>query len=229
MQGRVRCFYEEREFGFIEYNEKGAGPGIFDRSVFFSLAGVLESTPLRSGDYVDFEIETDQENRLRATNVQLTTDTTCQLAQTRRGEIKKIPSGKDFGFISYKQQFLFFHFSEVQPADDGLLYQPVVGCLVKFEIAKRHNKLAAIKVRILEWPEVTAPTFEENFAAAEELPLDVPEYTVPIPKLAEPSVLATATSKLTLKEIVLQRKLKKLAVCFKEAKDESSGFKRNYF
>jgi len=96
---------------------------------------------------------------------------------------------------------IWFSFEELQPLEDGLIYEPVPGCLVEFQIAIRRSNRTAANVSIVEWP-VHQQTIEEYFADAEDLPLDVPEPVA----VSQSSVLSPANRKLTLLEIRQRRK-----------------------
>jgi hypothetical protein len=71
---------------------------------------------------------------------------------------------------------------------------------VSFFLGRKTNQMIAAQVWIEEWP--SEPTFEEQFAASEELPLDVPEPVAVPPS----SVLAPATKNLSLIEIMNRRR-----------------------
>ena len=126
---------------------------------------------------------------------------------------------KKWGFISYSLngdvREIFFHISQIQVAEDGVKYEPVAGCVVDFVISLRRGSREEAKfIRIVEWPSQgdSNADIEDYFLSVPELAPSVSEPTVPLlnPKRpSQPSVLAPATSRLTLKEIVLQRKLKK--------------------
>jgi hypothetical protein len=76
---------------------------------------------------------------------------------------------------------------------------PCVGCTVSFFLGRKTNQQIAAQIWIEEWPEQL--TIEEQFAAAEELPIDVPK-----PVVAPQSVLAPETKNLSLLEIIQQRR-----------------------
>ena len=200
MEGRVKVFLTDRRFGFVEFCEPGAE--IVDQSIFFNGTGLVEN--VQSNDYVSFDIELDDERRPRATNVRRITDYAPVLGRRLHGTVAQFnDDGKHYGFIrnaddAGKRKRIFFHAAEVLPAEDGQTYEPIPGCTVEFEIGLRHEKPSAVGIVIVEWP---ALTFEERFAAAEELPLSVPE-----PVAVSSSVLSPATRHLSLQEIRKRRK-----------------------
>lgn len=71
---------------------------------------------------------------------------------------------------------IFVHISSVQPWQDGVTYPPVVGCEVRFREGWDRGRRLAVDVEILSWPELS---IEEQFLAAEELPIDEPAAPVP--------------------------------------------------
>jgi len=95
---------------------------------------------------------------------------------------------------------IWFSFEELQPLEDGLIYEPVPGCLVEFQIAIRRSNRTAANVSIVEWP-VHQQTIEEYFADAEDLPLDVPE-----PVVVPQSVLAPETKNVPIIELIRRRR-----------------------
>jgi len=204
MMGRCRVYFDDRQFGFLEYSTNGE---IFDESIFFS----GDACSVRSGDFVEFDVGRDFEGRPKAFNIQrISRDVAPTIARVLQGRVRFYRPEDCWGLINVstenENKRLFFHGSEVQPASDGLWYEPTRNCVVEFSIAKRNGKECAVDVRIIEWPE-SEPTFEEQFAAAEELPIDVPETVLsPIPNVVEPSVLAASTRKLSLIEIINRRR-----------------------
>jgi cold shock CspA family protein len=109
-----------------------------------------------------------------------------------------------FGFIDYEVdgqlQSALFHVRDLLKAD-GIEPVPVVGCTVSFFIIQRTKGPLGVQVWIEEWPE-SEPSFEEQFAAAEELPTDIPAPVVSQPS----SVLSARTKGLTLIEIMRIRR-----------------------
>jgi hypothetical protein len=80
-----------------------------------------------------------------------------------------------------------------------------VGCKVSFCLGQKFDRPIAAQVWIEQWPESDLP-FEERFAAAEELPIDVPAPVA----VSQSSVLSADNRKKTLLEIVRQRREGKL-------------------
>ena len=109
---------------------------------------------------------------------------------------------KGFGFIRYgRAQSVFFHVKDFLQVD-GVSPVPCVGCTVSFFLGRKSNQQIAAQIWIEAWPE--GLTIEEQFAAAEELPIDVAE-----PIVAPQSVLAPATKNLSLIEIVNRQRRKR--------------------
>ena len=208
MIGRCRVYFDERQFGFLEYSSDGE---IFDESIFFS----GDSCRVRSGDFAEFEIEQDWEKRPKAFNVQqISRDMAPTIARVWQGSVGAVRTKSariDYIDDDGKNWPIWFSLEELQPwPEDGLLYEPVPGCLVDFQIAIRRGNQTAVNVTVTKWP-VPQQTIEEYFTEAEELPIDVPEpVAISTPTAAiggQPSVLSPRTRKLTLREIHLQRKL----------------------
>jgi len=198
MIGRCKIFLEDRQFGFLDYSSNGE---LFDSSIFFS----GESSGVRSGDLAEFDVGTDFEGRPKAFNVQrISRDVAPTIARVWRGRVRFFRPEDYWGLINVSNESekrrIFFHGSEVQPADDAFWYEPVRGCAVEFSIAKRKEKECAVDVRIVEWP-TREQTIEEYFESAPELPINLPT-----PVAAQSSVLSQATRTLTLLEIRQRRR-----------------------
>jgi cold shock CspA family protein len=107
--------------------------------------------------------------------------------------LKSVES-RGFGFIRHGHESVFFHVEDILKVD-GQSVVPCIGCVVSFFLGQKKNQQIAAQIWIEQWPQEL--TIEEQFAAAEDLPLDVPQ-----PVVVPQSVLAPATRHLSLIEIM---------------------------
>jgi len=74
-----------------------------------------------------------------------------------QGRVRFFTTNK-WGFIEYslkdETKKIFFHISEIKPAEDGVQYEPISGCRVDFVISnKSDGRCEAKHIRIIKWPE----------------------------------------------------------------------------
>ena len=195
MRGQILFFDVKKHFGIVVAKSVG--------QVF--LSGHELADPVDRNDWVEFEAEPN-----------LVSGTTCDFVAKKARRIDCPPEyllhgiivqwflDERFGFIKYEHEgqkhFMFCHANDFLRVD-GVEPVPVVGCKVSFFLGRKSGRQIAAQVWIEEWPG-SEPTFEEQFAAAEELPLNVPE---PVP-VSQSSVLAPKTRNLSLLEIIRQRR-----------------------
>jgi cold shock CspA family protein len=193
LRGQILFFDVNKHFGIVVAESGG--------QVFLSGHELADSVD--RNDWVEFETERN-----------LVSGTTCDFVAKKarridcpseyllRGTVVKWFLDEGYGFIEYEHggqtQSMFFHANDLLRID-GIEPVPVVGCKVSFFLGRKTNQPIAAQVWIEQWPEEL--TIEEQFAAAEELPIDVPE-----PIVSPQSVLAPETKNLSLIEIIRQRR-----------------------
>jgi len=193
MQGRVKFFRKENCWGVITDPET-------NQEYHVHINDVVERRYLERNQWVSFDLS-DRDSRRSAINV---VPIDCPPDYLLKGTVTKYFPDLGYGFVEYKHdgrtQSIFFHCNDLLRID-GVEQVPCVGCEVSFCLGQKFDRKIAAQI----WIE-RRPDFEEQFAAAEELPLDVRE-PVSTPQL---SVLSAGNRKKTLLEIVRQRKEGKL-------------------
>ena len=191
MRGQITFFDSKKQFGIIVAEVSG-------EQHFFSGHDLAE--PIKRNDWVVFDSEPNQildsTSDWQAKNV---CRIECPPEFLLYGLIHSFFPEKHFGFINYetngRTESIFFHCSDLLRID-GVEPVPFIGCQVSFFLGHKTDRPIACQV----WIE-RRPDFEEYFADAEDLPLNVPE------PVAEPqSVLAPETKNLSLLEIIQQRR-----------------------
>jgi cold shock CspA family protein len=190
MEGQVKFFIAENAWGLVRDPET-------NREFHVHINDIVDRIPLERNSWVSFDLAFRKgRNQASAVNV---VPIDCPARHLLRGTITRFEENKGFGFIRYgRTQSVFFHVKDFMQVD-GVSPVPCVGCTVSFFLGRKTNQQIAAQIWIEAWPE--EPTFEEQFAAAEELPIDVSK-----PVVAPQSVLAPETKNLSLLEIIQQRR-----------------------
>jgi cold shock CspA family protein len=189
--GRVMFFRKENCWGIITDPET-------NQEYHVHINDIVGRGYLERNEWVNFDVS-DHDGRLSAINVVLID---CPPKYLYRGRVSKFVSDKLFGFISREGgDDLFFHISDVCLID-GVEYEPVEGCTVEFYEGVKANRLQAVRVKIVAWPEQSFD-FEHYFKEAPELPLEYAPAPVAAP---HSSVLSPATKHLSLIEIMNRRR-----------------------
>jgi cold shock CspA family protein len=194
MEGQVKFFITDTAWGLIRDPET-------NKEYHVHINDVVDRIPLDRNAWVRFDLASRKgRNQTSAVNV---VPIDCPPRYLIRGTVTWFAEEKGFGFIKYKRGIhihsVFFHIKDfMQP--DGVKLVPRVGCEVSFCIGRKTNQPIAAQIWIEQRPDEL--TFEEQFAAAEELPVEEP---VPV-AAPHSSVLSSATRKLTLLEICQRRK-----------------------
>jgi cold shock CspA family protein len=196
MEGQVKFFITENAWGLVRDPET-------NREFHVHINDIVDRVPLERNNWVSFDLASRKgRNQTSAVNV---VPIDCPARYLRRGTITRFVEDKGFGFIKYKNDghihSVFFHIKDFLQSDGAELV-PRVGCEVSFCLGRKTNQPIAALIWIEEWPEEL--TIEEQFAAAEELPVDVPKPIVAEPK----SLLSPATKNLSLIEIMNRRRRK---------------------
>jgi cold shock CspA family protein len=193
MEGQVKFFIAENAWGLIRDPES-------NREYHVHISDVVGRISLERNSWVRFDLASRKGKGTSAINVTLID---CPARYLLRGTVIRYVENQGFGFIRYgRAQSVFFHINDFLQVD-GVSPVPCVGCTVSFFLGRKTNQPIAAPVWIEQWPEEL--TIEEQFAAAEELPIDVPE-----PIVSPQSVLAPETKNLSLIEIIRQRREGKL-------------------
>lgn len=209
IDGWVEEFYPERMYGFIRHAPRNG--------IFFMFSDVSPDVVgrrfLKPGTTVSFEL-TENRGRFRASNVKDESPELLGIDPDNYWETSFVEDWRSgYGFLSRPNgERLYFHRNKIITVGQELLKSwdgvndPV---WVTHRIASATDntgrlKFFATEVQILE----SGPTLEETFLQAPELPLDVPEPVAAVPSTVTEgsSVLSPETSKLTLREIYIQRK-----------------------
>jgi cold shock CspA family protein len=192
MRGQITFFDFKKHFGIVVAEVSG-------EQHFFSGRDLAE--PVERNDWVEFDSEPNQildsTSDWQAKNV---CRIECPPEFLLYGCIHSFFPDKHFGFINYetngRTESIFFHCSDLLRID-GVEPIPCEGCRVSFCLGQKTGRPTACQI----WIE-RRPDFEEHFAAAEELPLDILE-----PVVVSPSVLAPEIRKLSLLEIIQRRRI----------------------
>jgi cold shock CspA family protein len=193
VDGQVKFWISGTAWGLVRDPET-------NREFHVHLNDIVDRVPLERNSWVSFDLASRKgRNQTSATNV---VPIDCPPQYLHRGTVISFVEDKGFGFIKYKRSIhshsVFFHIKDFMLAE-GEPVVPVVGAEVSFYLGRKVNEQIAAGIWVEEWP--AEPTFEEQFAAADELPVDVPESIV-----APQSVLAPATKHLSLIEIMNRRR-----------------------
>jgi len=192
MEGQVKFFITENAWRLIRDPET-------NNEYHVHISDVAGRTALERNAWVSFDIASRKGKGTSAINV---VPIDCPARYLLQGTITRFVENKGFGFIRYgRAQSVFFHVKDFLQVD-GVSPVPCVGCTVSFFLGRKSNQQIAAQIWIEAWPE--GLTIEEQFAAAEELPIDVAE-----PIVAPQSVLAPATKNLSLIEIVNRQRRKR--------------------
>ena len=194
MEGQVKFFRTENCWGVIKDPETNS-----EFSVHIN--DVIGRKHLERNEWVSFDVSS-HKGRPSAVKV---FPIDCPPEYLLQGVVVKWFHDDGYGFSKYEYgghvQSVFFHANDLLQVNGVEPVVPCVGCKVSFCLGQKFDRQIAAQVWIEQWPE-SEPTFEEQFAAAEELPIDAPEPVA----APQSSVLSPGTRNLTLLEIRQRRK-----------------------
>src|SRR5712664_2301258 len=127
MVGKIKFYLQEKRYGFIVCSD--------GKDVFFGEDQLGSGFPVEKDLTVEFEVQTDPTNwKSYAQNIRCLSASEASAADLgvlARFEGKVLfYHPRKFGRIEYSDEFsnlrtIFFHLNDVEPAEDGLQYEPV--------------------------------------------------------------------------------------------------------
>jgi len=192
MEGQVKFFIAENAWGLVR------DPGT-NKEYHVHISDVEDRISRERNTWVCFDTGS-RRGRGKGTSAVNVVPIDCPPQYLLRGTITCFVEDRGFGFIRYGHESVFFHIKDFLKVEDGEPVVPVVGAEVSFYLGRKVNEQIAAGIWVEEWP--AEPTFEEQFAAAGELPVDVPEPIV-APQL---SALSPENKNVPMIELIRRRR-----------------------